>query len=164
MTEIAYVYAEDQAGWIGKNGQLPWHLSGDMKHFVAVTTGHPVIMGKKTFESIGRPLPHRDNYVLSHQQLTIPGVTILHSVDDLKTLIQQEPNEERFCIIGGARVFKACLPMVTDLYRTVVAGDHHGDVKMPAVDLTNWHLLEKEKASDKDAAEVYYFEHWRLNI
>lgn len=164
MTEIAYVYAEDAAGWIGKNGQLPWHLPADMKHFVAVTSGHPVIMGRKTFESIGRPLPHRENYVLTHQPLDMAGVHVLASLDELKALINQLQNEDRICIIGGAGVFQACLPLVTDLYRTEVAGDHHGDVKMPPIDLKNWHLVEKKQALEKEPVEDYHFEHWQLNV
>lgn len=164
MTEIAYVYAEDEAGWIGKNGTLPWHLPGDMQHFVAVTKGHPVIMGRKTYDSIGRPLPHRDNYVLTRQDLSLPGVTILHSLADVRQLIADNADESRICIIGGTSVFQLCMPLVTDLYRTEVAGDHHGDVKMPAIDLSQWQLLEKKQAPDNEPANNYWFEHWRLNV
>ena len=164
MTEIAYVYAEDQAGWIGKNGTLPWHLAGDMKHFVAVTKGHPVIMGRKTYDSIGHPLPHRDNYVLTRQQLSLPGVTILHSLEDVQALIDQAADDERICIIGGTSIFQLCMPLVTDLYRTVVVGDHHGDVKMPDIPLDHWQLLEKKPAPEKEPTPNYWFEHWSLNI
>ena len=78
MVKIAFIWAEDEAGWIGKDNDMPWHLSADLKHFKHLTSGHPVIMGKNTYLSLGRPLPKRTNIVVTRQTTPIEGVTLVN--------------------------------------------------------------------------------------
>ena len=164
MTQIAFVYAEDEAGWIGKDQQLPWRIAEDMRHFKDVTMGHPVIMGRKTFDSIGRPLPGRTNIVLSRSSKTIAGAVVVHSVPELMNWIDQSHEKEPFMVIGGSQIFCLLAPYVNILYRTLVTGDHHGDTKMPTIDLHNWTLVNKKAGSNGDSAtDSYSFEKWILD-
>lgn len=101
---------------IGLEGRIPWHLSKDMKFFKQTTVGHVVLMGRKTFDSLGRPLPNRENLVLSRQPLDVPNVTRLASFDDVA-----EPTDGRkLFVIGGAEIYKALLPRCDELLLTVV--------------------------------------------
>lgn len=163
MTAISFVWAEDLDGWIGKNNALPWHVPADMHHFKRVTMGHPVIMGRRAYESIGRPLPHRENIVLTRQNLVIPGVTVVHDLPALKELLDQLPTGENACVIGGARVFAALLPLATVLEKTVINGHYDGDTKMPPVDYSQWHLVDRQAVNDDGPIPVCWFERWRLN-
>ena len=90
MTAISFVWAEDLDGWIGKDNTLPWHVPADMRHFKQVTTGHPIIMGRRTYESIGRPLPHRENIVLTHRRNSLcNGTCLIWNVKNSSTAGQQ---------------------------------------------------------------------------
>lgn len=164
MNQISFVWAEDEAGWIGKNGQLPWHLPVDLKHFKDVTMNHPVVMGANTYRSIGRPLPHRDNIVISHHPVDDKGVINISSIDELMDFINQHYQNEEICIIGGARIFQQTLGIVNVLHRTVVEGDHLGDVKMIPIDYANWRCVNKNEVP---ASETSFpnccFEDWVLN-
>lgn len=166
MAEVSFVWAEDLDGWIGKDNILPWHVPADMRHFRQVTMGHPVIMGRSTYESIGRPLPHRENIVLTHRELTVPGLTVVHDLAELKAVVESLPDNEVACIIGGARIFQATLPMATILERTVINGHYHGDTKMPPVDYSRWHLLDRQAVTDEQSKgePLCWFEQWRLNV
>ncbi|MFR0771319.1 MAG: dihydrofolate reductase [Limosilactobacillus pontis] len=99
--------AEDLDGWIGKNNALPWHVPADMRHFKRVTMGHPVIMGRRTYESIGRPLPHRENIVLTRQNLAIRR-TVVHDLPALKELLDQLPIGENACVMAGPGCLRLC--------------------------------------------------------
>lgn len=162
MTKVSFVWAEDLDGWIGKDNALPWHLSADMRHFKAVTMGHPIVMGRATLESIGRPLPHRPNIVLTHNDLDVPGLTVVHDLAQLRALIAQQPATTEVCIIGGAGVFAATLPLVNTLHRTIINGHYHGDVKMPPVDYSRWQRLSRRPVVENDQP-VCWFEEWVLN-
>lgn len=167
MTQIAFVYAEDEAGWIGLHQQLPWRIPEDMQHFKRVTMGHPMIMGRKTFDSIGRPLPGRKSIVISRQAQSIKGAVVVHSVTALINWIALHDENEPYMVIGGAQIFKLMAPYVNILYRTLVTGDHHGDTKMPALDFQQWQLVNKKTGSPTDSVdsvkEKYVFEKWVLN-
>jgi len=101
---------------IGLEGRIPWHLSKDMKFFKQTTLGHVVLMGRKTFDSLGRPLPNRENLVLSRQPLDTPGVTRLASFDD----VAEPVDGRKLFVIGGAEIYKALLPRCDELLLTVV--------------------------------------------
>jgi dihydrofolate reductase len=101
---------------IGLEGRIPWHLSKDMKFFKQTTLGHVVLMGRKTFDSLGRPLPNRENLVLSRQPLDTPGVTRLASFDD----VAEPADGRKLFVIGGAEIYKALLPRCDELLLTVV--------------------------------------------
>lgn len=101
---------------IGLEGRIPWHLSKDMKFFKQTTLGHVVLMGRKTFDSLGRPLPNRENLVLSRQPLDAPGVTRLASFDD----VAEPADGRKLFVIGGAEIYRALLPRCDELLLTVV--------------------------------------------
>lgn len=143
MTEAAFVWAEDEAGWIGKNGQLPWHIPADLKHFKNVTAGHPVVMGLKTFKSLPGVLPGRENIVVTHQNIDDERITVVHSIDELKEYLHSHYLDKDYSIIGGAGLFSQTLSMVNILYRTLVDGNHDGDVRMVPIDYQNWQLEKR---------------------
>lgn len=114
---------------IGRAKSLPWHLPEDLAFFKRVTTGHPVVMGRKTFESIGRPLPKRRNIVLTRDpSWSAPGVEVIHRPEDLADL---PALQGRIFIIGGAEIYRAFLPAVTDLLVSHVFAEHDGDTRFP---------------------------------
>ena len=114
---------------IGRAGTLPWHLPEDLAFFKQVTSGHPIVMGRKTFESIGRPLPKRRNIVLTRDSAwSAPGVEVIHRPQDLASL----PGlEDRVFIIGGSEIYAAFLPKLDDLLVSHVFGDYDGDTRFP---------------------------------
>lgn len=162
MTEINLIWAEDLDGWIGKANQIPWHVSADMKFFKQTTVGHPVIMGRRTFASMGdRPLPKRENIILTSQKLIAKQVTVIHTLAELKQLINNQPAS--YFVLGGATVYQQLLPLATSLYRTVINQHVDGDTKMPAINYDHWHLIRKTPY--KEAGNIIcWFEEWRLNV
>ena len=112
---------------IGCGNKIPWHIPEDFKWVKATTLGHVIVMGRKTFESIGRPLPHRENIVLSQQTLNIPGVTIIHSLTDLEGI----DSEKEIWILGGAEIYRQTLPHCSDLYLSVIKREVEGDTFFP---------------------------------
>ena len=114
---------------IGRDGQLPWHLPEDLKFFKKVTSGHPIIMGRTTYDSIGRPLPKRRNIVLSTQMEEREGIEIVRSVPDLETLLGAQAGE--VFVIGGSKVYEELLPRCSALYLTFVSAEYEGDAVFP---------------------------------
>ncbi|MEI6673560.1 MAG: dihydrofolate reductase [Verrucomicrobiota bacterium] len=114
---------------IGRDGQLPWHLPEDLAFFKRTTLGHPVVMGRKTYDSLGRPLPKRRNIVLTRDpNWSAPGVEVIHAPAELAEL----PGLElRVFVIGGAEVYQAFLPLLDDLLVSHVFGKHAGDTRFP---------------------------------
>lgn len=127
---------------IGRAGTLPWHLPEDLAFFKQTTSGHPIVMGRKTFESIGRPLPKRRNIVLTRDETwTAPGVEVIHRPEDLRKL----PGlEGRVFIIGGSEIYAAFLPELDDLLVSHVFAGHEGDTRFPEFESSfpNNELLE----------------------
>jgi dihydrofolate reductase len=114
---------------IGRDGTLPWHLPDDLAFFKKQTSGHAIIMGRKTFDSIGRPLPKRHNIVLTRDTTwSHPGVQVIHSPADLTGLLS---SEEEAYIIGGAEIYQTFLPHMDSLLITHVKEEHHGDTIFP---------------------------------
>jgi dihydrofolate reductase len=135
-TRIALVVAMADNGVIGRHGALPWHLPDDLKYFKVVTFGKPVLMGRRTFESIGKPLSGRRNLVLSHAAGgSAPGVEYVASIEQACTLAA---GAAELCVIGGAEVFALALPLATRIYLTRVHGDVTGDVLFPLRDFSAW--------------------------
>ncbi|MCI1975038.1 MAG: dihydrofolate reductase [Limosilactobacillus sp.] len=161
MREVNFIWAEDLDGWIGKDNKLPWHVPADLKHFRQLTANHPVIMGRKTYESIGRPLPHRQNIILTHQVIANEQVTVVHDVETLDQLIDALPDDQVY-VIGGARIFSLLMPLVNKLERTIINGHYDGDVKMPSIDYDQWHLIQRNE-SKEDGKINCWFETWKLN-
>nr|ALG03728.1 dihydrofolate reductase [uncultured bacterium] len=124
--KISFVVALPRRGVMGKNNALPWHIPEDLKHFKSITSGKPVLMGRKTYESIGRPLPNRRNIVLSrNKEKLIPGVEIVSSIEEALSLLG---SVQELCVIGGAEIFKLFEDKVTHLHITWVEKDIEGDI------------------------------------
>lgn len=149
--EIVLVAALARNGVIGANGGLPWQLPDDLRRFKALTLGKPIVMGRKTWASIGRPLPKRRNVVLSRTSGALQGVELVRSVDDALTLLEGEPE---IAIIGGAEIYAAFLPFATRLELTHVEADVEGDTRFPAVDPEHWRVIGDEQ-HPADAAHAY---------
>jgi dihydrofolate reductase len=125
MIKAIVAMAENRV--IGNAGTIPWHLPEDFKFFKATTMGHAILMGRKTYESIGKPLPGRENIVLSRTMPETPGVTVIHSLDELK-----EPTDGRnLFVIGGEEIYRLLLPRVQELYVTKVPRTIEGDTCFP---------------------------------
>jgi dihydrofolate reductase len=140
---IALVVAIADNGVIGRAGGLPWHLPDDLKHFKAVTLGKPLLMGRRTFESIGRPLPGRRNLVLTRGGGTFPaGIEPVASLEQARALLPQAPE---LCVIGGATLFAQTLPAAHRFYLTQVHGAVEGDVRFPAWDPAAWRETERRE-------------------
>ncbi|MDO8643795.1 MAG: dihydrofolate reductase, partial [bacterium] len=109
---------------IGKNNQLPWHLPEDLKHFKEITMGHPILMGRKTFESIGHPLPGRENIVLTRDRSwKAEGVTVIH---DFEAILKQRVATEENFVIGGSKIYELALPYAQKLYLTLINKEFEG--------------------------------------
>lgn len=113
---------------IGRDGTLPWHFPEDLKFFKRTTLGHPILMGRTTFESIGKPLPGRQNIVLSRTMEPREGITVIRDVAELKGVCGEV---ETIFVIGGAQVYTELLPKCDGLYLTLVKGDYEGDTYLP---------------------------------
>ena len=139
--QISLIAAIDQNRLIGANNQLPWHLAADLKHFKQLTWGKAILMGHKTFDSIGRPLPGRRNIVLSqNSKLTIPGCEVVHSFREAIELTKNNPN---LMVIGGRMVYELALPYATHLYLTLIDASFKGDTYFPDWNPAEWQLSQK---------------------
>jgi dihydrofolate reductase len=140
---ISLVVAAARNNVIGKGNALPWDLPNDLKHFREVTSGHAVIMGRKTFESIGRPLPKRRNIVITRQADYAPaGVEVVGS---LEAAIAAVPAGEEAFVIGGGEIFKQALPMADRVYLTRVEADVEGDAFFPALEPEEWRETSRQE-------------------
>lgn len=145
---VTFVVAVAENGVIGRNGQLPWRMPSDLKRFRQVTLGKPVIMGRKTYESIGKPLDGRDNIVVTRQQsFSAPGVHVVDTVAGAIALgrdFATRRGADEIAIIGGAEVFRAALPLAQRIYLTLVHGRPDGDVVLDAFDPQTWRETARE--------------------
>lgn len=137
---ISLIVAMDYNGLIGKGNGLPWHIPADMKHFKKITTGKTVVMGEKTYESIGKALPNRENVVACLSGLSYDGAT---TITDLKTYLQSISEEKEVIVIGGATIYKLAEPFVDRLYITQIAAKYVGDVYFPKYDMTKFKMVHK---------------------
>ena len=134
MISIIVAMAKNRV--IGANGAIPWHLPGELKRFKALTMGHSIIMGRKTWESIGRLLPGRKTVIVTRQPgYRVPGATVAHSLDDAITACG---NDTEIFVIGGAELYAQALPRAGRLYLTTVDAEVAGDTLMPEFDPGSW--------------------------
>lgn len=145
------IAAIDEAGGLGINNQLLSHLPADLLHFKTITMGKPIIMGRKTYESIGKPLPGRINIVLSHAPLSIEGV---HVVDSLDKALKQMRDVPEIIIIGGAQIFTQAMEIATRLYITQIHHQFMADVFFPKIDEVVWGC-ENEHFRNHDEKNKY---------
>lgn len=149
---IGLVVAVARNGGIGKNNTLPWRIPEDLKRFKALTLGHPVIMGRATHESIGKPLVERRNIVVSTTRSGFVGCEVVRSLDEAITLAQTSDGMPM--IIGGARLYAEALPMATHLFLTEVDRDVDADTFFPTWDRSQWRELKREQAQTPDVSFV----------
>jgi dihydrofolate reductase len=153
--KISLIVAMASNGVIGHDGQMPWHLSADLKRFKKITLGSPIIMGRKTFESIGKPLPGRTNIIISrnvnYQQ---PGCLVYNGVED--ALASCCDNAEQVFIIGGAALYEAILPHADTLYITEIHQEFSGSIYFPHWDRTMWQEIEREDINDDSQVDFSY--------
>ncbi len=144
MSRFSIIVAVSENGIIGKDNDLPWKLSADLQRFKKLTMGHPIIMGRKTWESIGFPLPGRTSIVVSRNpEYQLDGAITVESLPDAITTGKSEDSEELFAI-GGYTIFEEALSLADRLYLTRVQAEVDGDVTFPNVDWSNWKLTEEE--------------------
>ena len=135
-------------GVIGGNGTLPWHLPEDLKHFKALTLGHPVVMGRKTWVSLGKPLPGRENIVVTRSPgLEAPGASVASSLDAALALCAGEPV---VFVIGGGELYAAALPIADGLVLTEIQRDFAGDVRFPDFDRSAWRETQRQPQTGAD--------------
>lgn len=128
MADIQIIVAIAKNFVIGNEGQIPWHLSEDLKHFKEITTGHPVVMGRRTFESIGRVLPNRMNIMVSSTfTKEVEGLTVVKSLAEAIDLV----GDKTLMVIGGARMYAEALPLASTLHLTIIDKEFAGDTKFP---------------------------------
>lgn len=152
--EIALVAAVAANGTIGRENRVPWHLPDDMRFFRRITLHKPVVMGRKTHESIGRPLPLRPNIILTrNQQYTAEGCTVVHSVE---AAVQAAVGHNALMVIGGTEIYTLFLPLATHLYLTHLEANIEGDTFFPPVDMAQWRPTWRE-THEIDEKHAYRF-------
>jgi dihydrofolate reductase len=147
MTRVALVVAVAKNGVIGKDNKLPWRLPGDLKHFRELTWGKPIVMGRKTFQSLGRPLPGRDNIVVSRsRRWDAGGVTVVPTVEsalEVAAPLAKAKGVDEVMIIGGAQIYALALPLADRVYLTEVDAAPEGDTFFPALDPATWRETDR---------------------
>lgn len=156
---ITLIVAVADNGVIGRDNTLPWHLPDDLKRFKRLTMGKPIVMGRKTYESIGKPLPGRQNIVVTRDaNYRREGVTVVH---DAEAALRAAGAAPEIMVIGGAELFRSLLPRAGRLHLTRVHGNIEGDVMWPALDDREWSVVERESHSaDERHAWPMTFEVW----
>ncbi len=159
---LSIIVAAAENGVIGHNNNLIWHLSSDLKHFKNITTGHTVIMGRKTFESMGKALPNRRNIVITaNKAYTAPSCEI---VPDIESALQLAAQEEEAFIIGGGTIYRAIWEKADKLYLTRVHTAPTGDISIPEVKASEWQEISREahSADEKNEYDYTFLEYRRI--
>lgn len=162
---LSIIVAKAKNNIIGKDNQLIWHLPEDLKRFKEITTGHTIIMGRKTFESLGRVLPGRKHIVFSQNpdfKVNDENVEVVHSMLQIQEYIESE--EETF-VIGGAMIYGLLMPYVTKMYITQINQDFEGDVFFPKIDEEKWEIIDRQKGiqDENNKLDYEYITYKRIN-
>lgn len=155
---VSLLLAASENNVIGKDNQLPWHLPDDLKYFKNMTWGLPILMGRKTFDSIGKPLPGRKSIVITRDNnWTRDGVEVVHSIEDAIKKAESFGAKEIF-VIGGAQIFNTALPMANRIYLTRIHQRFNGDVFFPEISEQEWGLVSSRfcPADEKNAYDHTY--------
>src|SRR3990167_1714856 len=151
---IAAIFAMSEDRVIGKNNHLPWRLPADMRHFKEITMGKPVLLGRKTYESIGKALPGRCNVVITRDtHFKAPGCVVAHSIE---TALDAVSYSDEALVIGGAFLYEQMLPQITRLYMTVIHHYFEGDSFFPEIDMTQWEVVDRIDCP-KDSENEYAY-------
>ncbi len=140
--QLSIITAFDMNHVIGIKNHLPWSLPADLLRFKRITWGKPIVMGRNTYESIGRPLPGRKNIVLTHRKVNYPGCFVFRS---LQEALEENKNEKEIFIIGGAKLYQQTIDRVDRLYLTIIHHEFEGDAFFPKWNHDNWEVLEQEE-------------------
>jgi dihydrofolate reductase len=151
VNKFSIIVAMSENYVIGLNNSLPWHLSDDLKRFKEITTGHQIVMGRKTYESIGKPLPNRDNFVLTRNaKLQIDGINVIKSLNDIPS------SDKKTFIIGGGEIYTQLINSCDELLVTKIHCEIDGDAYFPIIDLSVWSLInQSEKFTENDLEYSY---------
>lgn len=153
---LSIVVAKAQNNIIGKDNKLLWHISEDLKRFKDLTTGHTIIMGRKTFESLGRILPNRKHIVFTQNpdfKVNDENVKIVHSMLEIQEYIE---NKEENFVIGGAMIYNLLMPYANKMYITEIHKDFEGDTVFPKINLDIWEEVSREKGEDIEQNNLEY--------
>jgi dihydrofolate reductase len=145
---ISLVVAMARNRTIGAGGRMPWHIPEDLKAFRRITTGHPIVMGRKTYQSIGKPLPGRTNFVVSRDPgFTVDGGRVVASLDDAlaQAAAADIPGHEEVCVIGGGEIYRQALPLADRIYLTLIDADIDGDAHFPEFDWADYRVVSREE-------------------
>jgi dihydrofolate reductase len=138
---ITIVVAISENHVIGKDNKLLWYLPNDLKHFKNITTGHTVIMGRKTYDSVGKPLPNRRNIIITRQAIIIPGCEVVNSIEAALAL---GAGENEVFIVGGAEIYKEAIKIIDRIYLTIVHKEFEGDSFFPEINKDEWKEVSHE--------------------
>lgn len=152
--KISLIVAMASNRVIGLNGQMPWHLSADLKRFKQTTFGSPVLMGRKTFEAIGKPLPGRENLIVSRNVGFQPEGTRVFT--NIETAMDYASSAQELFVIGGATLYEALLPMANCIYLTLIDKEFAGDTYFPEIDYAIWKELNREDIMDDTSVDFSY--------
>mgnify|MGYP003576258397 CR=1 FL=1 len=151
---LSNIVVVDENGGIGRNNQLLVHFPADLKHFRKLTTGHPVIMGRKTYDSMGKALPNRRNIVITRKaDLTLPDAEVVNSLDEAISLCE---NEEEVFVIGGAEIFRFSFPKSDRIYLTKIHQAFEADTFLPEIDQQKWREVAREDHSPDEKNPFKY--------
>lgn len=152
---LSLIVAMDQNRLIGKNNDLPWRLPADLRHFKSKTMGHPVLMGRKTYESIGKPLPGRTNIVMTRDEAwTAEGCIVVHSIEQAIAYVENDCSEREIMVMGGAEIYNQALPQADKLYITKIDDSFEGDTHFPPITEEDWRLVYEMKGT-VDERNIY---------
>jgi dihydrofolate reductase len=144
---------------IGVDNRLPWSIPEDLKRFKRITNGHPIVMGRKTYESIGRVLPGRTNIVITRERLyRVEGGAVVHSLDEALEWARRSPGADEIFVIGGAEIFRLALPLAHRIYLTEVKWPFEGDTFFPDFDERQYREVTRERLSESPAATLRILE------
>jgi dihydrofolate reductase len=152
---VALIVAMADDRVIGRAGGLPWHLPADLAHFKKITMGHAIVMGRKTYESIGRPLPGRQTVVLTRQHDFAAAPTVIVAAD-LDQALQRVADDDEIFVVGGAEVYRQALPRAERIYVTRVHARVDGDVHFPDFDVRQWQLVDETHCEVDDRNPLPY--------
>ncbi len=151
IVTIVVAISENHA--IGKDNKLLWYLPKDLKHFKDITTGHTVIMGRKTYDSVGKPLPNRRNIIITRQAITIEGCEVVSSLESAIDLCK---SEQEVFIVGGAEIYKQAMKLTDRIYLTIVNKEFEGDSFFPEIDMPEWKEIFREDHEPDEKNKLPY--------
>ena len=156
MRPLCLVFAMSDARVIGRGGGLPWHIPEDLRHFKNVTLGHAVVMGRKTYDSVGKPLPKRRNIIVTRDAtLRREGAETAPTLEAALELAYQTDEEPR--VLGGSQIYELALPLATRMIVTFVHRDVEGDTRFPSIEWSEWQEISRRKAETEPDVEFVEF-------